>query len=312
MPFAKYTTIECSSANELWDRLSPEKTSNAASSAFIYRGQADATWGLVPSVLRKQSAVKGFMPELILHTEIEILAEMELLRQFVNSCDALGLAIPNDTSRLRSKLETGSRGGRFIEHPDEWPSVDLVGLLALAQHHKVPTRLLDWTRRSHVAAYFAATDALRSEKEWESDSAIAVWALDARGLLHIDTLEEKLPGKGLYPYVRLVTAPGAVTPNLAAQVGLFTLLIERGKAHENLHTRALEDEFATLADTPLTKFILPVKCCDDLMNLCRIHYITAATMFPGYDGAGAATLELARAWRKLKMAIGTAQKKAGA
>jgi hypothetical protein len=72
---------------------------------------------------------------------------------------------------------------------------------------------------------------------------------------------------------------------------------------EALQTRALEDEFETLADTPLSKLTLSVKHCDDLMKLCQIHYITAATMFPGYDGAGAATLELARAWRELKMAI---------
>ena len=51
------------------------------------------------------------------------------------------------------------------------PTADqVVDWLALMQHHGAPTRLLDWTRSSYVALYFAM------ENDSEGDSAL--WAID--------------------------------------------------------------------------------------------------------------------------------------
>lgn len=49
---------------------------------------------------------------------------------------------------------------------------DLASWLFLAQHYRLPTRLLDWTEAALVGLYFAVEE----EKRWETGGA--VWALD--------------------------------------------------------------------------------------------------------------------------------------
>jgi FRG domain-containing protein len=54
------------------------------------------------------------------------------------------------------------------------PEGDWAGWLFLMQHYRLPTRLLDWTESSLIAAFFAATDHL------EQDGVL--WALDPLAL----------------------------------------------------------------------------------------------------------------------------------
>ena len=134
----------------------------------------------------------------------QILAEFETIRIFFKLADFSGLPVPEDNQRLRSILHgsTNLESIRELDHAGEgWPPRSLWSLLALGQHHGVPTRLLDWSRKPLTAAYFAAVDAAR----WLKDGAltgqrnateIAIWALSARDLnkaaekLHDDPLTE--------------------------------------------------------------------------------------------------------------------------
>lgn len=89
---------------------------------MIYRGQSSADWRLEPSVFR---------PDVITATDSadRVLKERNMLRGF----------------KKRSRLFIHDRP----RYHDEWQ------WLALARHHGLPTRLLDWSESAGVALYFA-------------------------------------------------------------------------------------------------------------------------------------------------------------
>jgi hypothetical protein len=144
-----------------------------SNSNFLFRGHTDFNWELIPKIGRPQFSKA--VPKII---------EEEL---FLNSW-----------LRYSSQLLT--------KHPStKWDS------LALAQHHGLATRLLDWTKNPLIALFFATCDF-----SCEKDSA--VYILDFKNLTL--ATEKHNPFKLKYSGIFF---PKGITSRVISQRGVFSI-----------------------------------------------------------------------------------------
>jgi len=206
------------------------------------------------------------------------------------------------------------------QRPDD---LDLIGWLALMQHYRAPTRLLDWTISPFVALYFA-TQSLPDEHDgavWAFNPLVALAALGENTAAAWDHLElwratderpthdensyrtfqdftnyrvRKLIGSAShwpFPF-----APNWVDQRMAAQQSVFTVAgdvgypIERLSYQRNRTFGVDQDIRNWLTELKpreiFRKFIVPNELKSDLQFYLHRVGISAASLFPGLDGLG--------------------------
>lgn len=195
--------------------------------------------------------------ELALHCSVECHA----VAQFIDLADAMGLQVPEAPEHWWPPADH--------PHANVWRSGPAFGL---AQHHGIPTRLLDWSLNPLKAAYFAAHDALDREP-----SDLAVWALYAplerRRAESNDTSHPK-------HHIVFVRHSRAHNRYLHAQDGVFTLV--RAANHHFLQTGEWP-RTENIVSQRFRKLMLPSSEARELLRLLWAEGISGPHLRPTYD-----------------------------
>jgi hypothetical protein len=207
----------------------------------------------------------------------------------------------DDLSTSLSRL--GGEPGRLEPHlvrnfrkyagPAAVPADSIWNWLALAQHHGLPTRLLDWTYSPYVALHFATASVDRF------DSDAAVWMVDYVRVHESlpDELREALDAEGanvfttemlggVAPRVRdlarlgddefaLFVEPPSFDARIVNQYALFSLLSRPELSF---------DDWLASRDGLACKLVIPAELKWEIRDKLDQANITERVLFPGLDG----------------------------
>jgi len=290
--------IACKNATEFVERLhiTHELWGGQPAWDWGFRGQGNADWDLLPSAFREgtllsyaNSTSKAPIPQL----GDQHYSEFKLIQHFLYLADRVGLSVPGDAQHFRLPPTTDKRWTS-----DEWPQEDVLETLAIAQHHGVPTRLLDITHNALIAAFFAADDARDPEKV-KGAKRFGVWAVDLSMVRQAAALRVR---HGEKPRLIHVTAPRAGNSFLHNQDGLFLLDREASRGRATLGRFERMDEaveaiwqelqpepienlplFRSSPASPMVKITAPVSLAMDVLDLLDRDFYNRARIMPTHD-----------------------------
>lgn len=151
---------------------------------------------------------------------------------------------------------------------DDWD------LLALAQHHGLPTRLLDWTYSALAALWFTVKDTPCKNKNKTTENGV-VWLLTPEVEDFRTDTEQYGP---LSNKITKIFRPKVISRRISAQVSAFTV-------HKiNKNGRVIRFENHAKFKKKLLKIIVPPEHFPRIRHSLNILGVNNATLFPDIDG----------------------------
>lgn len=365
---------------------------------WVFRGQRNASWRLLPSAWRDSPTTKdeirllsnthgaaGFadfrhllercrleVPERIADVNEQSESELRMLQEFVAHANIAGISFPHSSVELEisdfgfvataSHVDKSCYEGfehktcpffdvalksQRIDIPEEliaaipedlkalftpvddcWPYVTNFtmrnSVAALAQHHGIPTRLLDWSHDSRKAAYFACAAVSETDLDLQ-DARVAVFGLNPFMLrnrsISLSDLQAHIDNPRavelFFSTHSLFVEKTDTTSYLAAQEGLFTY-----PDYADLHRLqtgqypTIDQSLEIMADwrnehteqggyNPnirdyIRKVTLPYSEIDALMELLDDERVILTTLMPNLDRFKESMLSRSRRRQRMK------------
>jgi FRG domain len=253
------TTVTITSLADLIARVTPPDPDPATGrhrDSGVYRGAADAAWPLLTSL----DTLGGVSPA---HGKADL--EAHILRNFIR-----------------------------YSRPYFGPQVNDWEVLIAAQHHGLPTRLLDWTYSPMVAAHFATLGKTKVDR--------AVWRLDWKAVhrcfqlperaLLIQDIEKVFGGDRPFtpwtlfePRIRerhfaCMIEPPSLDARIATQAATFTLCSDTQQSFDTfLEANGLR--------SALTCYVIPAADVSRLRDQLDMVSVDERRLFPDLDGLAA-------------------------